>query len=108
MDVQTIDNQYAQLQQQSQSTVQALQTLGNKLQSAAGNADTQAREWLRDLRERALSFRAWNGQLRQPLYLLWPGAVVGTAPVEGFLHRTTELDTLGLDRPESACKTFGG
>ncbi len=57
---------------------------------------------------RALSFRAWNGQLRQPLYLLWPGAVVGTAPVEGFLHRTTELDTLGLDRPESACKAFGG
>ena len=57
---------------------------------------------------RALSFRAWNGQLRQPLYLLWPGAVVGAAPVEGFLHRTTELDTLGLDRPESACKAFGG
>ncbi|MFC6792321.1 ABC transporter substrate-binding protein [Methylobacterium komagatae] len=57
---------------------------------------------------RALSFRAWNGQLRQPLYLLWPGAVVGTAPVEGFLHRATELDTLGLDRPESACKAFGG
>lgn len=57
---------------------------------------------------RALSFRAWNGQLRQPLYLLWPGAVVGTAPVEGFLHRATELDTLGLDRPETACKAFGG
>lgn len=57
---------------------------------------------------RALTFRAWNGQLRQPLYLLWPGAVVGTAPVEGFLHRSTELDTLGLDRPESACKAFGG
>jgi ABC transporter substrate binding protein (PQQ-dependent alcohol dehydrogenase system) len=57
---------------------------------------------------RALTFRAWNGQLRQPLYLLWPGAVVGTAPVEGFLHRATELDTLGLDRPESACKAFGG
>ncbi|MCJ2012864.1 ABC transporter substrate-binding protein [Methylobacterium sp. J-076] len=57
---------------------------------------------------RALSFRAWNGQLRQPLYLLWPGAVVGTAPVEGFLHRSTDMDTLGLDRPESACKAFGG
>ncbi len=57
---------------------------------------------------RALSFRAWNGQLRQPLFLLWPGAVVGAAPVEGFLHRSTELDTLGLDRPESACKAFGG
>nr|WP_261404251.1 ABC transporter substrate-binding protein [Chenggangzhangella methanolivorans] len=39
---------------------------------------------------RALSFRAWNGQLRQPVYLLWPGAVVATAPLEGFLHQRTE------------------
>lgn len=57
---------------------------------------------------RSLSFRPWNGQLRQPIFVLWPGAVVAAAPVEGFLHRRTELDTLGLDQPESACKAFGG
>ena len=57
---------------------------------------------------RALSFRPWNGQLRQPLYLLWPGAVVAAAPIEGYLHKRTELDTLGLDQPESACKAVGG
>ncbi len=57
---------------------------------------------------RSLSFRPWNGQLRQPLFVLWPGAVVAAAPVEGFLHRRTDLDTLGLDQPESACKAFGG
>ena len=57
---------------------------------------------------RPLSFRAWNGQLRQPVFVLWPGAVVAAAPVEGFLHRGTELDTLGLDQPESACRAFGG
>lgn len=57
---------------------------------------------------RALSFRTWNGQLRQPVFVLWPGAVVAAAPVEGFLHRRTELDTLGLDAPESACRAFGG
>lgn len=57
---------------------------------------------------RALSFRNWNGQLRQPIYLLWPGAVVATAPLEGFLHQKTEMDTLGLDRPESACKAMKG
>ncbi|GJE34257.1 ABC transporter substrate-binding protein [Methylobacterium oxalidis] len=56
---------------------------------------------------RPLSFRPWNGQLRQPVFLLWPGAVVATAPVEGFLHKRTELDTLGLDEPESACRAFG-
>ena len=57
---------------------------------------------------RPLSFRAWNGQLRQPVFLLWPGAVTATAPIEGFLHHRTELDTLGLDEPESACRAFAG
>lgn len=56
---------------------------------------------------RTLSFRPWNGQLRQPVFVLWPGAVVAAAPVEGFLHRRTELDTLGLDEPESVCRAFG-
>ncbi|MGH1575294.1 ABC transporter substrate-binding protein [Methylobacterium sp. P31] len=57
---------------------------------------------------RPLSFRAWDGQLRQPVFLLWPGAVTATAPIEGFLHHRTELDTLGLDAPESACRAFSG
>ena len=53
---------------------------------------------------RSLSFRAWNGQLREPIFDLWTGAVVATAPLEGFLHPRTDLDTLGLDEPESHCK----
>ena len=56
---------------------------------------------------RALSFRAWNGQLRQPIPLVDARAVVATAPLEGFLHPVTELDTLGGDRPESNCTAFG-
>ncbi len=58
MDVQTIDQQYGELQSQAQVTIQQLQTLGGKLQAAAQNGDQQAREWLLDLRELALSFRA--------------------------------------------------
>jgi hypothetical protein len=58
MDIATIDNQYARLQQQGQSTVASLQTLGNKLQAASQAGDAQAREWLLDLRELALNFRA--------------------------------------------------
>jgi len=57
---------------------------------------------------RPLSFRTWDGQLRQPVFLLWPGAVTATAPIEGFLHHRTELDTLGLDEPESVCRAFTG
>jgi len=54
----------------------------------------------------SLSFRLWNGQLRQPIPLVHAHAVVATAPLEGFLHKRTELDTLGLDEPESQCSAF--
>lgn len=50
-----------------------------------------------------LSYRAWNGQLRQPIALASERALVTLAPIEGFLHQRTELDTLGLDQPESRC-----
>ena len=56
----------------------------------------------------ALSFRDWNGQLRQPVPLVQPRALVAQAPIEGFLHQVSELDTLGLDRADSACTAFGG
>jgi ABC transporter substrate binding protein (PQQ-dependent alcohol dehydrogenase system) len=51
-----------------------------------------------------LSFRAWDGQLRQPVLLAAPRSLVAVAPIEGFLHPKTELDTLGYDQPESQCK----
>lgn len=55
-----------------------------------------------------LSFRAWNGQLRQPIPLVTDRAVAALAPIEGFLHQSNTLDTLGLDSPESQCTAFGG
>ncbi|MEQ1530154.1 MAG: ABC transporter substrate-binding protein [Methylococcales bacterium] len=51
-----------------------------------------------------LSFRAWDGQLRQPVLLSAPRSQVAVAPIEGFLHPKTELDTLGYDQAESQCK----
>jgi ABC transporter substrate binding protein (PQQ-dependent alcohol dehydrogenase system) len=55
---------------------------------------------------RPLTYRGWNGQLRQPIALSHRGALVASAPLEGFLHQRSELDTLGLDLPESACTAF--
>lgn len=55
---------------------------------------------------RPLSFRTWNGQLRQPIPVVTTRAVVMMAPVEGFLHPNSELDTLGSDRPETTCTAF--
>lgn len=52
----------------------------------------------------ALTFRPWDGQLRQPVILGTPKLPVTVSPQEGYLHKVTELDTLGFDQPESACK----
>lgn len=53
-----------------------------------------------------MTYRTWNGQLRQPIPLVHPQSVVALAPIEGFLHHKTELDTLGLDQPESECEAM--
>ena len=52
----------------------------------------------------AMSFRPWDGQLRQPLLLTDGQAVIGTAPVDGVLHPKNSLDTIGADGPEKLCK----
>jgi ABC transporter substrate binding protein (PQQ-dependent alcohol dehydrogenase system) len=51
-----------------------------------------------------LSFRGWDGQLRQPLFMSHIDGVVGTAPLDGVLHPREVLDTLGVDEKESTCK----
>ncbi|WP_375462490.1 ABC transporter substrate-binding protein [uncultured Methylobacterium sp.] len=52
----------------------------------------------------SLSFRPWDHQLRQPLIVVQPRALVSVAPEQGFLHQRTPLDTLGTDLPETTCK----
>jgi ABC transporter substrate binding protein (PQQ-dependent alcohol dehydrogenase system) len=50
-----------------------------------------------------LSFRAWDGQLRQPMLLTDGQGVIAQAPAEGVLHARNVLDTLGADAPEKLC-----
>ncbi len=59
---------------------------------------------LQGYKGKPLSFRTWGGQLRQPVLLAAPRSMVAVAPIEGFLHPASELDTLGYDQPESLCK----
>jgi len=51
-----------------------------------------------------LTLRSWNLQLRQPILLADGRMVVSVSPQEGFLHQVSELDTLGVDQPETRCK----
>ncbi len=53
---------------------------------------------------RKLSYRPWNGQLRQPIALVQPRALVSTSPQDGFLHPFNEMDSLGYDKPEVTCR----
>src|SRR6516164_6772230 len=51
-----------------------------------------------------LSFRSWDGQLRQPILLADARSLVSVSPQPGFLHQFSELDTLGVDKPETKCR----
>ncbi len=51
-----------------------------------------------------MSFRSWDHQLRQPMILATGNAWIARAPIEGFLHQTNELDTLGVDQRQTACR----
>jgi len=51
-----------------------------------------------------LTLRDWNLQLRQPILLADGRVIVSVSPQEGFLHRASQLDTLGYDRAETRCR----
>jgi ABC transporter substrate binding protein (PQQ-dependent alcohol dehydrogenase system) len=55
---------------------------------------------------RKLTYRNWNGQLRQPILVATAKLPVTVSPQPGFLHQFSELDTLGVDRPESTCRAY--
>jgi ABC transporter substrate binding protein (PQQ-dependent alcohol dehydrogenase system) len=50
-----------------------------------------------------MSVRPWDHQMRQPIVLTTGNAVMQLAPVEGFMHQYNDLDTLGVDQPQSVC-----
>lgn len=51
-----------------------------------------------------LTLRDWDHQLRQPILLTTGLVTTSVSPQDQYLHQVTALDTLGIDRPESACK----
>ncbi|MGH3202003.1 MAG: hypothetical protein ACRDP5_08125 [Streptosporangiaceae bacterium] len=63
MDPETVDQNYAQLQQQGQQTAALIQALAGKLQTAAAAGDSNAREWMLDLKEITLGVQQEEGQM---------------------------------------------
>ncbi|HET9147841.1 MAG TPA: hypothetical protein VFN77_07320 [Acetobacteraceae bacterium] len=87
MDVQTIDNQYQQLQGQAQQTVQELKDLAGKLQTAAQGGNQDAREWLLDLKSIALAIQAEQNQVANLLQALH-GFVANQAQQQSSVPQT--------------------
>jgi hypothetical protein len=63
VDPETVDQSYAQLQQEGQQTAALIQTLASKLQTAAAAGDANAREWMLDLKEIAIGVQQEEGQV---------------------------------------------
>ncbi|MEM8728672.1 MAG: ABC transporter substrate-binding protein [Pseudomonadota bacterium] len=91
----------------------ALRSVGE----AVTRADTAEPEGVRDylfsdqfelagFKGQEVTFRDWNGQMRQQVLLFDDRITVSVSPQDGFLHQTALQDTLGLDRPESKCTAF--
>ena len=52
-------------------------------------------------------YRPWDGQFRQPILIATDKVPVSISPQAGFPHAShaeIEMDTLGIDEPDSLCK----
>ncbi|HEU5003084.1 MAG TPA: hypothetical protein VFW71_09945 [Actinomycetota bacterium] len=62
MDPDTIDQNFQQLQKESEDTIDALKALAQKLQTAVDAGDQNAKEWILDLKQIALSVQEEENQ----------------------------------------------
>ena len=51
-----------------------------------------------------LTLRDWDHQLRQPILLTTGDVTASVSPQDTYLHPSSALDTLGIDRAETECK----
>ncbi len=89
----------------------AVRTIGEGATRSGSTAFEAIRDYIRGpdfelagFKGQKLTFRRWNWQLRQPILLAAPRALVSVSPQPGFLHPHSLLDTLGFDEPESNCR----
>ena len=99
------------MEEQDYAAYLAVRAIGEAATRTGSNDSKRVKEYmlsdafaLQGYKGNPLSFRSWDGQLRQPVLLAAPRSLVAVAPIEGFLHPKTELDTLGYDQPETQCK----
>lgn len=89
----------------------AVRAFGEAITRTASNDPRLLRDYLMSdafevagFKSQGLNFRSWDRQLRQPILIAGPRALVSISPQEGFLHPKYLTDTLGYDEPETQCQ----
>jgi len=109
VDPQTVDQIYAQLQQQGQQTAALIQALAGKLQAAAAAGDTNAREWMLDLKEVALGVQQEEGQvslLLQSIHSMVDNHVQSTGQ-PGYQQQGYQQPQPGYQQPQPGYQQQG-
>jgi hypothetical protein len=98
MDTDTIDQEYQQLQQESQTLTQAIQDFATKLQTAGNAGEANAKEWILDLKGIALQIQQEQLQMQALLQALhgFVGNALQPAPQAPAQAATTQLHGGGL------------
>ncbi len=111
-----LQNRFRKLAERDMSSIDwaawvAVKSLVQTIQRVGNSDFNQVNDFLRGdklevdtFKGASSSYRSWNGQLRQNLLLTDGRWVVERAPLTGFLHKTENMDTLGLSEQESTCK----
>lgn len=89
----------------------ALKTIGMAIARAKTTNAVEVAAYLRSDKLRidgskgpGMSIRTWDNQLRQPIMLTTENWTITRAPIEGFKHRTNDLDTIGHGERDTTCK----
>lgn len=103
-----------QMRQRDYAAWAAVRTIGEAVTRTNTNVAPDLRRYilsddfeLAAFQGRPLSYRDWNGQLRQPIPVVNARAQVASTPLDGFEHQFNPLDTLGTDVAQSDCTAFG-
>jgi hypothetical protein len=103
VDPETVDQNYAQLQQQGQQTAALIQALAGKLQAAAAAGDSNAREWMLDLKEITLGVQQEEGQvslLLQSIHSMVDNHVQAAAPAAQPPYQQPEYQQPQYQQPQ--------
>jgi len=107
MDIQTIDQQYAQLQSASQQVYQELKDLASKLQAEAANGNQNAREWVLDLKETALAIQSQQQQTMNLLQAIH-GFVANQNQAYASAYQQPGFMSPGMPQQQQQQGGFGG